>query len=162
MYFLRYLKENWWEFQNGMYGGWKRGRKHWKIRLYRIYIEISQLGRIVIKIALKWKSKWVSTDKFNIHCWGSPGGSRTQQHANCLQYVHSQQIESHLGKKQSQAKIPVAFPFGQLHFQNVTSDALFHGGRLVICSKRCAAQNQRITVKERRAMVTRSYVCYFL
>ena len=69
------LKEDWWEFQNGMYGGWKRGRKHWKIRFYRIYIEISQLGRNVIKMALKWKSKWVSTDKFNIHYRGSPGGS---------------------------------------------------------------------------------------
>ena len=40
-------------------------------------------------------------------------------------------IESLLGKKQPQAKIPVAVLFSQLHFNNVTSDALFHGGHLM-------------------------------
>ena len=30
-----------------------------------------------------------------------------------------------LGKKQSQEKIPIAFLFSQLHFNNVTSDSLF-------------------------------------
>ena len=40
-------------------------------------------------------------------------------------------IESLLGKKQPQAKTPEAVLFSQLHFNNVTSDALFHGGHLI-------------------------------
>ena len=39
--------------------------------------------------------------------------------------AHSQHIESHRGKNQSQEKIPIAFLFSQLHFNNVTSDSLF-------------------------------------
>ena len=89
------------------------------------------LGHNVIKKAFKWKSKWIST---NIHYRGSPWGSRTQQHAYCLRYAHSHHIESHLGKKQPQAKIAIAFLFGQLHFNNVTSHALFYGGHLVMRS----------------------------
>ena len=63
--------------------------------------------------------------KLNIHCRGSPWGNRTQQHTYCLRYAHSHHIESHLGKKQPQAKIAIAFLFSQLHFNNVTSHALF-------------------------------------
>ena len=88
----------------------------------------------------------MSKHKFNIHYRGSPWGSRTQQHAYCLRYAHSQYIESHLGKKQQQAKIPIAFLFSQLHFNNVTSHALFYGSHLVMRSKRCAMQNQGITL----------------
>ena len=65
----------------------------------------------------------------------------------CLRYAHFQHIESHLGKKQPQAKIPIAFLLSQLHFNNVTSDALFHGGHLVMRSKRCAVQNPGITLR---------------
>ena len=61
-------------------------------------------------------------------------------------YAHSQHIESHLGKKQQQEKNPIAFLFSQLRFNNVTSHALFYGGHLVIRSKRCAVQNQGITL----------------
>ena len=74
----------------------------------------------------------VSKHKLNIHYRGSPWGSRTQQHAYCLRYAHSHHIESHLGKKQPQAKIPIAFLFSQLHFNNVTSHALIYGGHLVM------------------------------
>ena len=88
----------------------------------------------------------VNKHKLNIHCRGSPWGSRTQQHAYCLRYAHPHHIESHLGKKQPQAKITIAFLFGQLHFNNVTSHALFYGGHLVMRSKRCAVQNQGITL----------------
>ena len=57
----------------------------------------------------------------------------TQQQANCLRYAHSQHIESHLGKKQPHAKIPIAFLFGKHHFNNVTSDApIFHGGHYLV------------------------------
>ena len=56
----------------------------------------------------------VSKHKLNIHYRGSPRGGRTQQHAYCLRYAHSQHIESHLGKKQQQAKIPIASRFSQL------------------------------------------------
>ena len=72
--------------------------------------------------------------------------SRTQQHAYCLRYVHFHHIECHLGKKQPQAKIAIAFLFGQLHFNNVASHALFYGGHLVMRSMRCAVQNQGITL----------------
>ena len=74
----------------------------------------------------------VSKHKLNTHYRGSPRGGRTQQHAYCLRYAHSQHIESHLGKKQQQAKVPIAFLFSQLHFNNITSHALFYGGHLVI------------------------------
>ena len=84
----------------------------------------------------------VNKHKLNIHYRGSPWGSRTQQHAYCLRYAHSHHIESHLGKRQPQAKIAIAFLFGQLHFNDVTSHALFYGGHLVMRSKRCAVQNQ--------------------
>ena len=89
----------------------------------------------------------VSKHKLNIHYRGSPLGSLTQQHAHCLRYAHSQHIESHIGKKQPQAKIPIAFLFSQLQFNNVTSHAIFYGGHLVMRSKRCAVQNQGITLK---------------
>ena len=89
----------------------------------------------------------VSKHKLNIHYRGSPRGSRTQQLAYCLRYVHSQDTESHLGKKQQQAKIPIASLFSQLHFNIVTSHALFYGGHLVMRSKRCAVQNQGITLR---------------
>ena len=83
----------------------------------------------------------VSKYKLNINYRGSPRGSQTQQHACCLRYAHSQHTESHLGKKQQQAKIPIAILFSQLHFHNVTSHALFYGGHLVMRSKRCTVQN---------------------
>ena len=85
----------------------------------------------------------VSKHKLNIHYGGSPRGGRTQQYAYCLRirYAHSQHIESDLGKKQQQAKIPIAFLFSQLHFNNITSHALFYGDHLVMRSKRCAVQN---------------------
>ena len=46
-------------------------------------------------------------------------------------------IESHLGKKQLQAKIPIAFLFSQLHFNNVTSPALFTAA-ILLCAVRDA------------------------
>ena len=42
------------------------------------------------------------------------------------------------------AKIPIAFFFSQRHFNNVTSNAPFYGGHLVMRSNRCAVQNQGI------------------
>ena len=88
----------------------------------------------------------VNKHQLNIHYRGSPWGSRTQRHAYCLRYAHSHHIECHLGKKQPQAKIAIAFLFGQLHFNNVASHALFYGGHLVMRSMRCAVQNQGITL----------------
>ena len=88
----------------------------------------------------------VNKHKLSMHYRGSPWGSRTQQHAYCLRYVHFHHIECHLGKKQPQAKIAIAFLFGQLHFNNVASHALFYGGHLVMRSMRCAVQNQGITL----------------
>ena len=88
----------------------------------------------------------VNKHKLSIHYRGSPWGSRTRQHAYCLRYAHSHHIESHLGKKQPQARIEIAFLFGPLHFNNVTSHAVFYGGHFVMRSKKCAVQNQGITL----------------
>ena len=88
----------------------------------------------------------VSKHNLNIHYRGSQRGGRTQQHAYCLRYAHSQHTESHLGKKQQQAKIPIAILFSQLRFHNVTSHALFYGSHLVMRSKRCTVQNQGTTL----------------
>jgi len=74
-------------------------------------------------MALKKKSKSVSTSLTCtikvLHEEVELSNTRTAYSA------HSQHIESHLGKKQSQEKIPIAFLFSQLHFNNVTSDSLF-------------------------------------
>ena len=88
----------------------------------------------------------VSKHKFNIHYQGSSWGSQTQQLTYCLRHAHPKHIESHLGEKQPQAKI--VFLFSQLHFNNVTSDALFYSGHLVMHSKRCTVQNQWITLRQ--------------
>ena len=133
------------------------------IRFYRIYIEITLACENIrfSSLFVSWNNTFrtqcdkesvymkikVSKLKLNIHYRGSPRGSRTQQHAYCLRYAHSQHIESHLSKKQQQAKILIAFFFGQLHFNNITSHALFYGGHLVMRSKRCAVQNQGITLR---------------
>ena len=85
----------------------------------------------------------MSKHKLNTHYRGSPRGGRTQQHAYCLRYAHSQHIESHLGKKQQQAKIPIAFLFSQLHFNNITLHALFYGGFLL-----CAVRDAQCKTRE--------------
>ena len=87
----------------------------------------------------------VSKHKLNIHYRGSPWGSRTHQHAYCLHYAPSQHIESHLGKKQLQAKIPVVFLFNQPHFNNVTSHALFYDAHLVMCSAKAGNHLKGLT-----------------
>ena len=87
----------------------------------------------------------VNKHKLNIHYRGSPWGSRTQQHTYCLCYAHSHHNESHLGKKQPQVKIAIGFLFGQLHFNNVTSHALFNGGHLVM---RSAKPGNRLIVED--------------
>ena len=66
--------------------------------------------------------------------------------AYCFCYAHSQHSESHLGKRQPQAKISIAFLFSKLHFSNVTEMLFFYGGHLLIRSTRCAVQIQRITL----------------
>ena len=66
MHFLRFLSEDWGVFQNGVYV--EGGRRQWIIRFFRIFIEISQLGRNVIKMALKSK---VGNHTFKVHYRGS-------------------------------------------------------------------------------------------
>jgi len=49
---------------------------------------------------------------------------------------------------QPQSKIPLTFLFDQLYYNNVSSDALFHGGHPDMHNERCAVQNQRrVTLK---------------
>ena len=54
MLILWFLREDWDEFQNGMYVGKKALKNHFLQNLH-------QLGHNVIKMVLEWKSKWVST-----------------------------------------------------------------------------------------------------
>ena len=71
----------------------------------------------------KKKSKWVST---SLTCTIEGPHEEVELSNTCTAYnAHSQHIESQLGKKQSQEKIPVAFHFSQLNFNDVTSDSLF-------------------------------------
>ena len=51
LHFLRVLREDWGNFESGMYVG--GGIKHRKIRLYGIYIKINQLRHNVVKMMLK-------------------------------------------------------------------------------------------------------------
>ena len=123
----------------------ERGEKYYKIRLQFLLRDIAFRTQCY-KERVQTKIK-VSKHKLNIHYQDSPWGSRTQQHACCLRYAHSQLTASLLGKTQPQAKIPIAFLFSQLHFNNVTSHALFYGGHLVMRRKRCAVKNQGITLR---------------
>ena len=72
----------------------------------------------------RWKKlKWVST---SLTCTIEVLHEEVELSNTRIAYnAHSQHIESHLGKKQSQEKIPIAFLFSQLHFNDVTSDSLF-------------------------------------
>ena len=49
-------------------------------------------------------------------------------------------------QKTTASKNSIAFLFSQLHFNNVTLNALFHGSHLVMGSKRYAVYNQQITL----------------
>ena len=55
--------------------------------------------------------------------------------------------------KVNKHKLNIHYLFGQLHFNNVTSHALFYGGRLVMRSKRCAMQNQGITLRMKQTNI---------
>ena len=73
-------------------------------------------------MALKKNSKWVST---SLTCTIEVLHEEVELSNTHTAYsAHSHHIESHLGKKQSQEKIPIAFLFSQLHFNDVT-DSLF-------------------------------------
>ena len=72
---------------------------------------------------------------------------KNQNASGRLRYGHSQQIESHLGQKKLPLKIPVKFLFDRIHF-NVSEEALFHCGRLIIRSERCVVQNQGINASD--------------
>ena len=74
----------------------------------------------------------------------------------------SQHLESYHGKKQQQAKIPIAFLFSQLHFNNNTSHALIYGGHLVMRSQRCAVQNQGITLMQETVFYTIGFCVFAL
>ena len=99
----------------------------------------------------------VSKHNLNIHYRGSQRGGRTQQHAYCLHYAHSQHTESHLGKKQQQAKIPIAFLFSQLHFNNITSHAFFYGAHLVM---RSAKLGNHLKYRRYLTIIPREHVGY--
>ena len=138
LYFLQFLREDWDEFQNGIYA--EGGRKHWNICFLRIYIEISQLRYSVIEMVLKWNLKWFNTTLTSTTVrWGR----WTLQHAYHLRYAHSQHIESHRGQKQPQLRSPITFlrlislrrtSFHEWCFFR----PFFHGGHIAMRSEGCA------------------------
>ena len=60
-----------------------------------------------------------------------------QKVVNCLRYAHSQHIESHLGKKQPQAKILIAFFSSQPHLI-IFLQMLFFTAAVFLCAVRDA------------------------
>ena len=93
-------------------------------------------------MALKWKSKWVSTSLTSTISVRRSNSATRLLLTLCTFPIQ----ESHFSKKQPQEIIPIAFLFSQLHFNNVTSDNLFHCDHLVMHSIRCTVQNEQITL----------------
>ena len=116
---------------------WQLEKKHWKIRFYGIYIEIKQLGieNDVIKIKFEYHLKWFSTIHYRRPWWES----WTQQHAFRLCTFSTLWDSSWPEKLLS--KILLTFLFDRRRLNNVSAEALFHGGHLVMRSERCAVQN---------------------
>ena len=98
-----------------------------------------------------WQSR-LRRDTWQVYFRGSPvRKSNSATRVLLTLCTFQQHVESHLGKNQTQPKILRAFLFSsQLHFVNVTLHALFHGGHLVMRSKRCAVQNQRMQQGSKR------------
>ena len=143
MHFLRFLKEDWGAFQNVMYV--KGGRKYLKNPcLQNLHRDISfrtQCDKENVEMKVKVRTSLTST----IEVLGEEV-ELSNTRAYCFRYAHSQHTESHLGNKPPQEKIPIAFLFSKLHFNIVTKMLFFYGGHLLIRSKRCAVQSQRITL----------------
>ena len=93
-------------------------------------------------MALKGKSKWVST---SLTSTIEVLRKEVKLSNTCTAYlVHIPYTLSLISARNNRKKIgPIAFLFSQLHIHNVTSDALFHGGHLVMHSMRCAVQTQQ-------------------
>ena len=51
-------------------------------------------------------------------------------------YVRHICNSSILARKKLPSKIPLTFPFGRIHFNNVSAEAVFHGGHLFMFSDR--------------------------
>ena len=97
------------------------GRQHRKIRFLRIHIEILQLGLNMIKMALQWKSKWVS-----------PSRELSNKRTAYVMHIPNT-LSLILARNNRRRKIPIAFLFSKHHFNNVTSDApIFHGGHYLV------------------------------
>ena len=85
----------------------------------------------------------MSKHKLNMHYRGSLQGRRTQQHVYYLRYAHSQNIESHLNKKQPQAKIPIVFLFSRLHLI-----MLLHMPFFMVAILLCAVRDAQCKTRE--------------
>ena len=97
------------------------GRQHRKIRFLRIHIEILQLGLNMIKMALQWKSKWVS-----------PSRELSNKRTAYVMHIPNT-LSLILARNNRTRKIPIAFLFSKHHFNNVTSDVpIFHGGHYLV------------------------------
>jgi len=128
---LWYLSEDWDEVQNCMQGLSHAGhagggRKHWKIRFYGIYIGISQLGRNMIKIKLKFHWKWFSTTStIEASVRKLNSATRVTDTFNTLRLIC---ISAR--RKKLQCKIPFTFLFDGLNFNSFSAETP-GGGRVL-------------------------------
>ena len=100
---------------------WKGDDSIEKIRFLRIHIEILQLGLNMIKMALQWKSKWVS-----------PSRELSNKRTAYVMHIPNT-LSLILARNNRTRKIPIAFLFSNHHFNNGTSDApIFHGGHYLV------------------------------
>ena len=78
----------------------------------------------------------VSKYNLNIHYRGSPGREEVELSNTRTAYVMHIPTKLSLSKKQPQAKIAIAFLFGQLHLNNV--HMLFFTEAILLCAVRDA------------------------
>ena len=87
-------------------------------------------------MVLKGKLKW-----FNKSLTSTIEGLGEEVEISSKRTFHIMHIPN--PSSQPQSKIPLTFLFDQLYYNNVSSDALFHGSHLDMHNERCAVQNQR-------------------
>ena len=121
------------------------GRTHWKIRFHRIHYK-----NIIVRAPCDKDGAWINIKvirKRNTSVEGLAGQEVeliNTPTANLLCTFPTHWVSSR--PETTAAENLITSLFDQLHFNNVSSDDLFHGDHLVMQSERCAVQNQRITL----------------
>ena len=121
------------------------GRTHWKIRFYRIHYK-----NIIVRAPCDKDGAWINIKVIRKRNTSVEGLAVQEVElintptANLLCTFPTHWVSSR--PETTAAENLITSLFDQLHFNNVSSDDLFHGDHLVMQSERCAVQNQRITL----------------